>query len=185
MDAGRAVRYGILVVAVAGIALGATRVLTAGAQEAGARGGIKGEITSTVGKRRAPIAGATVTVEWPGGARRQVTGAGGNFEFADLSRGQYMMSVSADGYEPRTALSVTVVQGATSPISVRMRPGGDGADAGPYLVLPVPAMETTAESLQELLNQADSEGYAFVSVLPATALSDTPARHLLVLRKKE
>jgi len=183
-----AIRYRLVVLVVAGIAVGGAQLVTAQAPVGGAPGGIKGELTSIRGEK--PIAGAAVTVQWPGGGRRQVTGPEGEFEFAELAPGMYEINVRADGYKPRTNLQVAVVSGATSPVAVKMRARdggpGEGVEAGPYLVLPVPVAETTAASLQDLLNQAHRDGYDLVTLVPSTgAAADTPPHHLLILRKRD
>jgi hypothetical protein len=182
----RLVRYSIVALVVAGIAVGAAQMVTAQGPPSGTLGGFKGEIRSIKGND--PIAGAAVSIEGPGGRAMALTGPGGDFLFPDLPPGQYVMDVRADGYKPRQALTVTVVHGAVSPVDVKMRRQGGGPAGGPgdgpYVVVPAPVEEITAANLRDVLNQGHREGFELVTVIPAPAVAgDAPAHHLLVLRK--
>jgi hypothetical protein len=173
-----------LTVVVVGIAAGVTQLVKAQSDRPEATGGIKGEITSIHGKQ--PIAGATVVIESPGGPVARTTDAQGAFAFDELARGAYAMDVHADGYASRTAISVTVVPGATSPVTVRMRSEGADGVRGPYHVAAIPVHEASAGNIEELLNAASHEGLDLVTALsPVAEDSSQAGQYLLILRDRD
>lgn len=90
----------------------------------GSAGGVAGWVESIDGE--AGIARAMLVINGPGGMQEISTDAEGAYDLQGLAAGTYTLDVRADGYRPRTGLSLMVIAGATSPVVIRLR--AEGAD---------------------------------------------------------
>lgn len=94
--------------------------------------GIEGRVLVAVpGDHPIPDAVVTSTAPADGEPKGTKTDREGRFRFRDLKPGTYSLTVSAGGFMPRTELPVTAIEGATTPVEVRMRRVGASATAGP------------------------------------------------------
>jgi biopolymer transport protein ExbB len=82
--------------------------------------GFKGEVKQ-IQQGGVGIGGATVQYTGPTVTDSVVTDAAGNFEVVNIEPGPYVLSITAEGYKPRESQTVTVVQGAVSPMDLKMR----------------------------------------------------------------
>lgn len=113
-------------------------------------GDIAGVVTDYA-NTNSPISGATVSLTSTG--QTKTTSSDGRYEFKELTRGKYTLSVSANGYETVTK-DVTVEEGKTTTCDFQLQKGSADVEVSPLNLAYAADVDQLSFTIRNLSNNA-------------------------------
>ncbi|MGD8863592.1 MAG: TonB family protein [Myxococcales bacterium] len=137
------------------------------------------------GEDDVPLGGAEITIESEDGGEsyRQVTDAGGTFDFKDLTPGRWTVNLMREGREPRL-LKEELIAGQISQVVYRLEEPEDPEAFGAVARIPPPPREVTRRTIgkEQLTRIPGTRGDALrtVELMPGVARPPLGAGALIV-----